>query len=125
MPNYDIIMVEDDPDVLSFAEGDIRRNSLTFMGVSCLKALEDALKDCNAQLFAVDGNFPHEDGDRILYLAPEAIDLIRKYHPDAKIAITSADNKAEATAREKKVEYVPKDIGLTRQIAEFKRIMGI
>ncbi len=125
MQNYDIIMVEDDPDVRSFAEGDIRRNSLTFMSVSCLKTLEDALKDCNAQLFAVDGNFPRVEGGQVLYLAPEAIDLIRKYRPDAKIAITSAHYKAEATAREKKVECVSKDLGLTGQIAEFKRIIGI
>jgi hypothetical protein len=125
MQNYDIILLDDDP-MRQFLIGcEAKSKELELIAVSSLKTLEDALKDSNAQLFIVDGNFPRVEGGQILYLAHEAIDLIRKYRPDAKIALNSADRKAEATAQEKKVAYVEKKGGCEREMVEFVRIMGI
>jgi DNA-binding NarL/FixJ family response regulator len=123
MPNYDIIMVDDDP-LHQFLVGcEAKASKLELMAVSTLKTLEDALANSKARLYVVDGNFPRIDGEKPEYLAPEAIDLVRKYHPVAKIVINSADETAEKTAKEKNVAYFGKTAPF-REMTEFIRLLG-
>ena len=104
--NYDIIHVEDEPSCQEIFEMCAEGQGLSYYKTSCLKGLEDALKDFSAHVYILDGNFPRFPEGNAVFLAPDAISLIRAHDTDARIFLYSCDESALQIANDNNVVYV-------------------
>jgi hypothetical protein len=118
MTEYDIIHADDEVTERKFVEKCAQQSNLSYLGLSCLSALEMALPDNSARIFVVDGWFPKQDGDPIRFLASEAIKCIRSYFPEAKIVLYSSSYEIESIAEENMVYFRDKGKFTSRGLVE-------
>jgi len=95
---YDIIHVEDNEEERRFVGEAAARQNLTYLGLSCLQALENSLPNSSARIFVIDGKFPVDDGGIIERNASRAIAAIRLPYPQARMVLYSSEMDIDTLA---------------------------
>lgn len=105
--DYEIIHLEN---LVGF-RGDIEKAAVErgfhYKGVGCLEDLKPYLDKKNKRIFLLDDNFPRlPKGKNLTFLAREAISMIKKNCPDAKVFMYASE--AEHIAWQNGIEYFDK-----------------
>lgn len=107
---YDVLHVEDDPFVWKRVESRAKALEITYLGVSTLQELQQALTTSRAQIYAVDGEFPEELNGVIDFNAEKAIAHIREIvGKEARVIIISSNMRILDTAERLRVHFLAKE----------------
>jgi len=97
---------------------------MSYKGVPCLSALEKVLQQSSAEIFVIDGNFPMVVGGEPQNHVAEAIKIVRKHQPDARIVLYSTRGLTEI-AEEYHAQYVNKSSGERELATKLKRMISV
>ncbi|MBW3023160.1 hypothetical protein KY308_03585 [Candidatus Woesearchaeota archaeon] len=124
MKLYDIIQIEDDPHLAGVFSRSAKKHEVSYLRVSSLKELESCLAEKNyAKVYIVDGNFPEAEGERIQFLAPKALEMIKKHCLESKVILYSS-NDLSKLAEENNAEYVSKGVVAVRLVEKIKQMLN-
>ena len=125
MANYDIAHVEDDSTYYGLVEKRAREVGLTYINFPVLDELEAALPETSARFWVTDGRFPETRGDAVENNSTRAVELIRRHHPNARIALHSSGTFARNDAIELEIEWFDKvDFTAGGLVEIIKTILG-
>ena len=102
------MQIDDDETVRMMTQMQSELSGLTYLGVSCLNSLEEALSANSARIHVVDGMFPEQEDGKPSLLAPRAVELIREHYQDPSIVLYSSEDDIHEIAEELRVSYIRK-----------------
>ncbi|MBW2995912.1 hypothetical protein KY332_01295 [Candidatus Woesearchaeota archaeon] len=118
MAHYNVLHVEDDPDIRDCMEGPFTRRELSYDGCESLKELEERLPQNTYDLFLIDGNFLDEPGGSVALNFPKAAALIKEYFENPVIYMLSDITDGNVIAEVHGAEFLGKNSCSPADIAE-------